>query len=192
MLRKEMNKKGQEMSITTLLLIVLGVVVVVVVILAVSGVFGPIFEKLKFVPSGLGTLVKACEGYAQIDSKIDFCTFREVTIDSKKEYVNCEDDRVERGMDPTLTGKVSCGTAEQIEKDIKVKCASLIVSGVKNPVVNEKSCSQYIFTCAGDLSSGSGLGGVLHKTTESCPPAKSKKITEGFSEAPNNICCVTP
>ena len=175
------NKRGQEMSITTLMLIVLGVIVVVVVIMAVSGVFGPIFSGLKLAPSGLGTLVKACDGYVQIDSKTDYCTFRDVTIDGKTEYLSCADSRVQEGMDQTLAGRLTCNT-----DDVKDECTKLIKSGVKNPVVNKEVCTKV--SCTGD----DGLNGALVGADDKCPTSGSNtKLIRGDLIVQGK-CCVAP
>ena|SRR3989338_1620668 len=191
MSEREMNKKGQEMSLTTILLIVLGLVVVVVIILAVSGFFGPIFAGLKLAPSGLATLVKACNGYVQIDSKTDYCTFRSTTIDSKTEYLNCEDDRVQKDMDSTLTGKISsCGASA-----IKDKCAELVRGSTGNAVVNQKPCSDFAleFNCNSNFIKGFLIdknAGLKCPSTQE--PTKTKTLTSGFQEAQSSICCVAP
>jgi len=173
------NKRGQEMSITTILLIVLGLVVVVVIILAVSGFFGPIFSGLKLAPSGLATFVKACDGYVNLDSKTDYCTFREVTIDGKKEYLNCIDTRVQKDMDQTLTGKISCDV--DAGKD---ECTKLIKSGVKEPTVNNALCSKV--SCIGTDQ----LNGEL-PTAGKCPATGNTKLIEGDLIVQGS-CCVAP
>jgi len=168
------------MAISTLLLLLLGVAVVVVVILAVSGVFGPIFSGLKLAPSGLGTLAKACEGYTQIDSKTDFCTFRETTIDGKTEYLSCADTRVQEGMDQTLAGKLTCNA-----DDVMDECTKLIKSGVKAPVVNKVTCTKV--SCLGS----SQLNGVLPGADGKCPTSGNTKLIKN-DLINEGSCCVTP
>ncbi len=104
------NKKGQEMSIGTLLLLVLGVVVVVVVILGFSLGWNTIFAKLGFVPSQLQSLAVACPGYATAGFSIDYCKFREI---STATYANCEHPEVQATAKFT-SSKPSCSpTAAQ-------------------------------------------------------------------------------
>ncbi|MCX8158928.1 MAG: hypothetical protein N3D20_01405 [Candidatus Pacearchaeota archaeon] len=88
------NKKGQEMSVTTLILIVLGVIVLVILVLGFSIGWDTIFGKLKFAPGDVQALQKACIMYAEQDFNIDYCQFRKIKTDSGTEYMNCEDKRV--------------------------------------------------------------------------------------------------
>jgi len=186
------NKKGQEMSITTLLLIVLGVVVVVVVIMAVSGVFGPIFSGLKLAPGDFSSFVKACNAYVSIGSVTDYCMFRELTIDNKKEYLNCDASKVQNDPGFTSKGEISCPNPDE---SMKVKCVSLISSGLKNPIVNGAACGSN-YDCKQDLN------GTLIPKGSTCPPKDNNKaiiadtqtqtrtLTEGFVSSGAQICCV--
>ena|SRR3989338_4031977 len=179
MSEREMNKKGQEMSLTTILLIVLGLVVVVVIILAVSGFFGPIFAGLKLAPSGLATLVKACNGYVQIDSKTDYCTFRSTTIDSKTEYLSCLDSRVQKDLEPNAQNWNTCDNYPRAQE-----CQSLVISGVSKPVVGGSSggvaCTS-AESCVPDV-------GSLKQAGAACPtsPETTKEVTLNDG----SICCV--
>lgn len=110
MFKEGMNKKAQEgVTIGTLLLIVLGVVVLVVIILGATGGFNYIFGKVNLIPGqDLQAVVTSCEIAAQNGLKADYCsTFKQVTIDGTKQYVNCEDSRVSNNIDVDIT-KITC------------------------------------------------------------------------------------
>jgi len=91
------GKRGQEgMSIGTLLLIILGVVVLVILILGFTMGFEYIFDKIGLLPGqSLETVAQSCAISVQGDLMVDFCSFKEVKVDGKKQYVNCNDDRLE-------------------------------------------------------------------------------------------------
>ncbi|MEK6928479.1 MAG: hypothetical protein AABW65_00800 [Nanoarchaeota archaeon] len=130
---KDMNKRGQEgLSITTLLIIILGIVVVVVIILGVTKGFGFIFGKIDFLPGqDLQAVAESCATAAQLKLKIDYCVeFKKIKVDGAKEYVNCEDSRVESGIKSEVE-KIEC------DKDTSQKyCEILIERKEYNAKVN--------------------------------------------------------
>ncbi len=90
------NKRGQDLSITTLLLIVLGVIVIVIIIMGFTVGWNFIFDKFRIVPGqNLQAIGKSCELAAQGDLQIDYCTYKKISLEGNTEYINCEDDRVE-------------------------------------------------------------------------------------------------
>jgi len=74
------NKRGQQMTLTTLILIILGLVVLVLLIFGFNTGFGKLFEKIK----GIG-------GTSNIDSIIQECAF---ACSSQGVYAFCEENRV--------------------------------------------------------------------------------------------------
>jgi len=119
------NKKGQEMSVSTLILIVLGVVILVILVLGFSLGWDTIFGKLKFVPSDLQALKSACPTYSEQNLVIDYCQLREIktSVIGKKEYLNCEDPRVKS------TSSIQCDKDPNAKSTIKGFCESLVNSG---------------------------------------------------------------
>ncbi len=147
---KRMNRKGQEgISIGTLLIIVLGVVVVVVLILGVTGNLNFIFEKINLLPGqSLETVAQGCNIAAKTGLKVDYCdTFKKIKIDGKTEYINCEDNRVQRGLDEDAKSKTAAWTDTAAacslnagKKPEQVQCTKLIneLSGEKG----KKDCAK--------------------------------------------------
>ena len=104
------NKRGQDLSIGTLILIVLGIIVLVLLILGFSIGWGNLWEKINIFGGGssIGDVVTACNLAITSQNTYDFCqNFRKIKVDSKTEYVNCEDDRVQSGLQGT---NLACGT----------------------------------------------------------------------------------
>jgi len=115
------DKKGQEMSVSTLILIVLGVAVLVILVLGFSLGWDTIFGKLRFVPSDLQALQSVCPTYAEQNFVIDYCQLREIktSVVGKKEYINCEDSRV------ASKSQIKCDNNENAKKVIGEFCKSL-------------------------------------------------------------------
>lgn len=131
------NTKGQEgITIGTLLLLVLGIVVVVVLIIGATTGFDYIFSKFKILPGqNLQAVVKACETSADLDLSVDYCSFKKIKIDSKNEYLNCEDTRVRLGMKADLRDAVKC---ELINGDTQgeLQCIKLMENKEYNIKIN--------------------------------------------------------
>jgi len=91
------NKKGQEMSVATLVLIVIGIVVLVKLILGFSMGWQNLWNKINIFGGGsnVETVIQACKIAASSDSVYSFCSeFKKVTIGGKTEYINCKDVKV--------------------------------------------------------------------------------------------------
>jgi len=102
------NKKGQEMTIGTLLLIVLGVVVVVVLIIGFTLGTDFFFDLIQRGPSDIQLTAGACEVFAQGGLKLDFCTeFKEISILGRDQWVNCQFPQI----DSVLDTKIACGNS---------------------------------------------------------------------------------
>lgn len=94
-MEKGMNKRGQDLTIGTLILIVLGVVVLVLLIIGFTKGWDFIFGKFDIAPGqDLQAVQKSCELSAQADLRIDYCTFKEIEFQGETEYVNCIDPRI--------------------------------------------------------------------------------------------------
>jgi len=134
------NKKGQEMTIGTLLLIVLGVVVVVVLIIGFTLGTDFFFDAIKRGPSDIQLTAGACEVFAQGGLKLDFCTeFKEVTILGNDQYVNCQFQQI----DSVLDTKIACSGSSTVEST--TFCDRLKISDPLNfdnsTLVNGNSCA---------------------------------------------------
>ena len=98
------NKKGQELSITTLILIIIGVVVLVLVILGFTAGFGNLRDRLDIFVGGttIDSVIGSCEISSATNAKFSYCAdFKKVRIGSSTEYISCEDTRVS-GIDAPL------------------------------------------------------------------------------------------
>lgn len=125
----KVNKKGQEMSVATLVLIVIGIVVLVMLILGFSMGWQNLWGKINIFGGGsnVETVVQACKLAAASDSAYSYCNeFKKVTMDNKVQYVNCQANQIVSGLDKTL----DCGgkTAEQSAQDY---CAKLSATDKK-------------------------------------------------------------
>ena len=138
------NKRGQDLSITTLLLIVLGIIVVVIIIMGFTVGWNFIFDKFKFAPGqNLQVLAKSCEIAVQAELQVDYCQFKKLDSD---QYVNCNYDKLVYEK----KGKYTCED-EVAGNTIKQECEDLIGSNdltgdkCKNTKlkVNEEMCNKY-------------------------------------------------
>ncbi len=93
------EKRGQELSIGTLILIVLGIIVLVLLVLGFSIGWDNLFSKFRITSgSDLSAMVASCKVAVATDSTIDFCQKKKVRVDGKPEEINCLDDRVLREL----------------------------------------------------------------------------------------------
>ena len=147
------NKKGQEMSVTTLILIVLGVVLLVLLILGFSMGWTNLWNKINIFQGGstVDSMVQACNIAGTSDGFASFCEFKLVTIDGVKQYVNCQDSNVASKVDKALAcpagnneasagvycGKLYVGTASD-------KVAFLKTDAWMKTLYNQKTCDKYV------------------------------------------------
>src|SRR3989338_4737790 len=93
------NKKAQDLTIGTLVLVVLGVVVLVLLIIGFTVGFDFIIDKFRIAPGqNLEAIAQSCKFSAEGSLKIDYCSFKEVRIEGKKQYINCQDNRVQTAI----------------------------------------------------------------------------------------------
>jgi hypothetical protein len=130
------NKRGQDLSITTLILIVIGIVVAVIIILGFSMGWDYIFGKFKLAPGqDLQAVGKGCEISAQAKLKIDYCGLKEIKLDGIKNYVNCEDPRIKGSIDISGTDPITCGNEALI-----TKCSELLAAAGGTAAANQTIC----------------------------------------------------
>ena len=106
MKKEVMNKKGQDLSIGTLILIVLGIVVLVLLIMGFSLGWSNLWEKINIFGGGssLSTIATGCNIAATQGDKIRYCQeFQSIKVNGKIEYYNCEDRRLLENIDSPLT-----------------------------------------------------------------------------------------
>ena len=130
-----MNKKAQDLSIGTLILIVLGIIVLVLLILGFSYGWSNLWEKINIFggKTSISDVVTNCNLAVTSNAVYTYCNeFKQVTIDNKKEYVNCEDPRVASG----ITTKIDCINIENTNygsvTPAQDKCYNLIDSETAN------------------------------------------------------------
>jgi len=135
-----MKKRGQELSIGTLILIVLGIVVLVLLILGFSLGWQNLWERIGIFTGGssIESVVAACKISASTGSSASFCSdFKKIRIDGKTQYLNCQDARVIEDIDDP----VSCSA-----KSMTTSCKSLL--GDKESIIlngiEVKSCESQV------------------------------------------------
>lgn len=95
MREKRLDKRGQELSIGTLVLIVLGIIVLVLLVLGFSIGWDNLFRKIGiFQGNDIASVVTACNVAVSSQSQASYCEFKKISVDGNTEYVNCEDGRV--------------------------------------------------------------------------------------------------
>ncbi len=153
------NRRGQEgLTLTTLLLIVLGIVVVVVLIIGFTRGFDFIFGKVDILPGqDLQAVAESCIVAANAELLIDYCSFKEVSVEGKDQLVNCEDARLQESIDAKLAAsKTKPDCPINTESD---RCASLInaentdakkkdICDGKDVLVNNKACRSIYELCS--------------------------------------------
>lgn len=142
MMKRGLNKKGQDLSIGTLILIVLGIIVLVLLILGFSLGWGNLWEKINIFKGGssIGDVVTACKIAVTSQDVYSYCQdFKKIKIDGKIEYVNCLDGRVVAGLD----NKITTCNAENVLNAKRTICASLSPADKNNIKINGEFCSVY-------------------------------------------------
>lgn len=139
------NKRGQDLSIGTLILIILGVIVLVLLILGFSMGWGNLWSKINIFGStnDVSSVVTACKLAVTSNSNYDYCqNFKKVKVNDETMYVNCDYDVVKEGLaGQTLncaadTKEKFCATLKEDDK------AKIKVNGVLCPVNQESSNPQ--------------------------------------------------
>lgn len=133
-----MNKKGQEMSVATLILIVIGIVLLVVLILGFTMGWQSLWNKINIFggTSNIETVIQACNLAATSDSTYSYCNeFKQLKISGKTEYLTCEDPRLQGG----LMKQLDCSSVRSAGQDA---CAVWLVQNPgKSGKVNGEECA---------------------------------------------------
>jgi hypothetical protein len=152
---ERMNKRGQELSVGTLILIVLGIVLLVLLILGFSLGWSNLWEKINIFSSAtsLDSVAQKCSLAVTSSSLTSYCEdFKQITVDGKKQYVNCEFSKL--NLDKTLTCSGESRRKSKCIELIKAKFADKFDSSqeakysgecreMTDLVVNGESCSAY-------------------------------------------------
>lgn len=144
-IKRGFGKKGQEgVSLGTLLLLILGIVVVVVLIIGFTQGFDFIFGKFRLLPGqSLQTVVESCNVAAELKLSADYCSeFKQIKVDGKNEYVNCQDSRIKQNMKQELVSEIECQNDVNNLSPEASQCVKLIeaVKGEKG----KKDCSKIV------------------------------------------------
>ncbi len=140
-MEKRVNKRGQDLSIGTLILIVLGIIVLVLLILGFSMGWSNLWEKINIFQGGnsLSTVAAACNTAVASSDKISYCTdFKKIKVNGKTEYVNCEDDRVLVGVET----KLDCGESKEVRES--ERCQKFDDKDKEKTIVNSRSCTDIL------------------------------------------------
>ena len=158
MKKRGLNKKGQGLTIGTVIVIILGITVLVFLIIGFSQGWDLFFGKFELTPSALETTAQACKGYALAELKIDYCKFRNV---GGKEYVNCETPMIKDNYPEAVFDAINCDLIKT-----RTKFCEELGTGAEDVKVNEVKCSE---TSGSDSASGPGSGS---ETSPTEPPAE--------------------
>ena len=156
------NKRGQEMSISTLLLLVLGVIVLVVIVIGFTqgwnyfaGIFGG-----DTLPGDYEKIAQSCKLSQDSGLITSYCTeFKQITINKAKEYANCANFK-ERGLISFVseTQAIACNPVSL------VKSAKTFCIGKNDDVrVNKVRCLN--FKNADDTIDNAGAEDILSNFT---------------------------
>jgi hypothetical protein len=140
------NKKGQEMSVATLVLIVVGVVMLVILIMGFTMGWGNLWNKVNIFGGGssVSEVIKVCQ---MGTTKFDLCdTFNKVTIGGVKQYINCQYDAVKSNLESAppcdRTALESAKAYCQLLLDQAKDKTIVGTNEWKNTLYNGQSCSQ--------------------------------------------------
>ena len=120
------NKKGQELSIGTLVLIILGVIVLVLLVLGFSIGWENLFSKIGIVQgSDLSAMVSSCKVAVASQSQGSYCEFKKVKLSDGTKEINCEYSEVQNELGEqklTACNVKYCTKGADIKKGLKSPC----------------------------------------------------------------------
>ena len=112
------SKRGQELSIGTLILIVLGIIVLVLLVLGFSIGWKNLFGKIGIVSgSDLSTMVAACEVAVSSQATATYCEFKKVRIGDEDLDINCEYSKVKDSLKGSLSGCPGAITDQYVDQN---------------------------------------------------------------------------
>ncbi len=163
-MRKLINKRGQELSIGTLVLIVLGIIVLVLLVLGFSIGWDKLFSLIGITSgSDLSAMVTACKVAVASQSQVSYCEFKKVKLgDGKSKMINCEYSEVQDGLG----------------NDKLAGCPDSIADMYADKGAKKGQCSEYI--------KGNNKG--VEK--EACDSNKEDDVTDNVIMSSGKKCCV--
>ena len=150
------NKKGQEMSVATLVLIVIGIVVLVMLILGFSMGWQNLWGKINILGGGsnIETVVQACNIAATSDSIVSYCKeFKLIKETEGKNFVNCQYGKIQESLD----NRLGCGdrtalqNAQEYAKPICMALTKGATTAVDAKTAFEKDKTRYNGKICSDL-----------------------------------------
>ena len=197
MKKRVMNKRGQELTLGTVILLVLGVIVLVFLILGFSKGWNYVFDKLGFLPDDLNSAAQVCETYAASDNlKLSFCQFRELTINGKEGWYNCEgiyDVAVGSLGEDIRFGRGSCDDSAEYNFCLQLKETEGTNFNDKT-LVNEDDCNGWGIQKEVVAETCGSLKGKWALKSESCPQNYVEKTglttSSDVEKLKTKKCCV--
>lgn len=161
------NKRGQDLSVGTLVLIVLGVIVLVLLALGFSMGWGNLWNKINIFAgaSDVDTKRSACLTAVSSNQHHAFCKeFTKVRVGDQVVWMNCQDRRL--NLEQTL----SCEKVES--ENVREQCSFFVARRQidEKTFVNSQNCLSY--------SNCSDLG-ASDKGNNLCSGGDSFKLTGG-------------
>lgn len=132
-----MKKKGQEMSVSTLVLIVIGIVVLVMLVLGFTMGWQNLWNKINVFQGGsVEDVINGCKIAATAEATYSYCNeFKPVTINNQKMLINCEYGAVQDRLDK----KLDCGADDKGR--YKKYCIDANLG--ESVIVNGNNCSTW-------------------------------------------------
>jgi hypothetical protein len=190
-----MNKKGQEMSVSTLVLIVIGIVVLVMLILGFSFGWQNLWNKINILGAGssVDTVVESCKIAATSDLVNSYCDeFKKVKIANQNMYVNCQYSAVVSKLDKNL----ACPSGDAVGS-ATAYCGNLLLGSIPtnlDDVYNGRSCADLLGLTRAARCEAIAIpaGDVILVGKESAGCALSERdVTKYLVTKPNSgKCCV--
>ena len=164
--KKGLNKRGQDLTIGTLILIVLGIVVLVLLIIGFTKGWGFIFDKFESAPGkSLQTTIESCNFAGQGGLRADYCLeLKRVDYSGETQYVNCESEIIRGQLTTPLS--TTCEPTS-VEGAIKALCYTTISgNNFATMKVGDKTCFERFGASCSVLASGATCGGKIKKNSE--------------------------
>lgn len=123
------NKRGQELSTSTIILIILGVVVLIVLIIGFTTGWGALKERLIGGETNVDKVSQACSTACFTNSIYDFC--------NKKRELKSEDETLEDVTCNYLSQKTDYG----IESCSGISCSNVVIVDLTGEETLQDKCS---------------------------------------------------
>lgn len=141
------NKKGQEMSISTLVIIIIAIVVLVLVVLGFTMGWGNLWSKLTSFTgsSNLGDIANGCKIAATSGSTFTFCSeFKAIKGSEPTEYVNCQAGKINDLLGDSKAEAKDLKCANDVAEKFAITLALKKYEG-DNFIINSGGATPYTF-----------------------------------------------